>query len=214
MRATDSVSFITNLIQPSVPSDYKVIDEVCKRDVYKTSKFVKPDSLWLDIGANIGTFALSVLKHGGNVICYEPCPRNIEKLKTLEPHITIEPKAVSTLSTVEKLYIEKKNEWRHTLFPVKGRTCIDVDTIASKELPKCDGIKIDAEGSELDIIYNLAEYPTYLVFEYDGGRWPKKSTYDNLIKFLSKHYDNIKYKSLASDINFFPNGLIVLCWKS
>lgn len=194
---------------PTVSSDFKVIEEVIKRDVYKGSNLIKDNELWLDIGANIGAFTLLALNKGARVICYEPCPRNIEKLQ--HAGLVVNEVAVSNVDGYLNFYLEKNNEWRHTLFKTRGRDVIQVKVINSKDLPDADGIKIDVEGSELDIIYGLRKLPNKLVLEYDGGKHPLKTTYDKFISYLKDNYTYVNYKPIKQDINFFPNGLIIIC---
>lgn len=55
-----------------------------KRNVYEKKKLnflIEKDDIWLDLGANIGTFSLLCFKQDSKVIGFEPKPENYEILK-------------------------------------------------------------------------------------------------------------------------------------
>jgi len=205
-----------DILKPIVKSDYLTCNEIFRKNIYQTNRFFKESETWLDIGANIGAFTLACVNAGVKVYAFEPCPRNIKKLISLQDHInfTLYQSAVSNKYGETQLYLDKSNEWRHTLKPIRGRDSINVKMIDAKDLPEADGIKIDAEGSEVEIIYRLSKLPKYLLFEYDGQHNPKCETYNHIMIYLEKHYRNIHTSStprLEKDINYFPNGITILC---
>jgi FkbM family methyltransferase len=209
LKETDIQSYITKIKVSEIDSDTKVINEIIKRDIYKTKQLIRPDELWLDLGANIGIFSLVVIGLGGRVHAYEPCPRNIKFLETLG--ISFSPVAVSNWNGSTTFYLENKNQWRHTLIKTRGRKTINVNVIDSADLPKCDGIKMDIEGSEIDVIYGLKFFPKYLVLEYDGGHHPLLKDFNKLSEFLKSKYVHVKHQNITSDITWFPNGITVIC---
>src|SRR5690349_1246697 len=58
-------------------SDEDVLKEVIDRHAYRRKKDgfeVELGERWLDLGANIGAFALYCRLHGARAVCYEPEP--------------------------------------------------------------------------------------------------------------------------------------------
>ena len=108
---------------------------------------LKADQLWMDLGANIGTFSLWALAQGCRVICYEPEPDNVIilthnlKLNSFSSGVTsfippyseftIIPCAISSTAGTMDLYICKGpyNKYRHTLYRKRGRESIPVKVL-------------------------------------------------------------------------------------
>lgn len=128
-------------------------------------EFDKPPVI-LDIGANVGAFARWADKRWPNcqIFCFEPNPDNYAmlertlmdlrgaKLNWLYPS----SQAVGAKAGRQTLTEGEFNcgEWSlHT--GKSGRPGIEVDVIAPTDLPKADILKIDAEGSEVDILMGL-----------------------------------------------------------
>jgi len=206
-----SVIDYKKILDLEVPSDHKVYEEIFVRKIYDKSEFIKRGERWLDLGANIGAFSLYCLSKGAIPTAYEPSSRNYEKLNKLS--IVSHRLAVGPVATKSPLYLEKNNQWRHTLIPVQGRDTemVDVIGINDLDLGSYDGIKMDIEGSELEVIYAMETFPKKLIFEYDGGHHKRKETYDSLISHLKTKYISVTAPVLKADINFFPNGLLVRC---
>lgn len=61
--------------------DAEVFDDVVNKNQYRLPDKLPPDSLVIDIGANIGAFAVACLLRGaGTVVCFEPCPLNFQQI--------------------------------------------------------------------------------------------------------------------------------------
>lgn len=205
---SNDTTSITDQLECESKADFATVKEIFHRKIYGTPE---RGERWLDIGGNIGTFALWCRTNGASCISYEPEPRNFHKLEKVADGMCFQM-AVSNYSGKAQLYLERNNTWRHTLHKVRGRESIEVDVIDALDLPECDGIKIDAEGAEIDIIYRLRVFPNKLVVEYDGGHHPLTADYYKFIDYLKQHYDVVKYRNVKGDrINFFPNGLIISC---
>lgn len=206
-----------DILKPTAYTDYVTCNEIFKNNIYKTDRYFKSGETWLDIGANIGAFTLSALQAGCRVVAYEPVERNIAKLRELQSKysFTLKEVAVSDKEGKLPIYLDRKGEWRHTLYKTRGRETREVEVIDAANLEDADGIKIDAEGSEVDIIYRLTKWPKYLLLEYDGEHHKKLVTYNKLIEFLYQHYDKVDVSNPppanAERINFFPNGITILC---
>jgi FkbM family methyltransferase len=149
------------------PNDslYLFINEIY--EPYETeliSSIIKPGSVVLDIGANIGYHTLLFAKlvgQSGKVFAFEPDPANfrlLEKNVSVNgyPNVALEQKAVSNRNEKKKLYLHESNPMMHTIFKSQQRSGLDsveIDTISldnyfSNYGGKIDFIKMDIEGSE------------------------------------------------------------------
>jgi FkbM family methyltransferase len=149
------------------PNDslYLFINEVY--EPYETeliSSIIKPGSVVLDIGANIGYHTLLFAKlvgQSGKVFAFEPSPAN---LRLLEKNVSIngysnvilEQKAVSNRNEKKRLYSNESNPMLDTIYKSQKRSNLDsveIDTISLVYYfcnygGKIDFIKMDIEGSE------------------------------------------------------------------
>ena len=120
---------------------------------------VKPKTI-LDIGANIGAFALRAHQEWpkAKVICYEPMPFNLKALKSNvdSEWCQVEPFAVRASAGFSDIYIG--DMFVTGGFQKKHRQTerkISVECLAASNLPSAELIKIDTEGCELEILENL-----------------------------------------------------------
>lgn len=132
----------------------------------------------LDIGSNIGAFAIWSLKrfNPSNIYCYEPLKRhfnllqqNIKALPETPTNITLINKAVE--SPFNKLYLGKKSTASSSFYDLKGQLeeYEEVENILAKELPECGILKVDTEGCEVDIItkyLHTHNRPILILFEF------------------------------------------------
>lgn len=111
----------------------------------------------LDIGANVGAFATWAARRwpGADITCYEPNPDNFELLCKNVSAVCINAAVWS--SEGEKFLFEGHSnsgecslfrDWRDKEY---GHM---VKTVAAHDLPPCDVLKIDTEGSESAILNN------------------------------------------------------------
>lgn len=205
-------------LKPSNRTDWLTINEIFKKDIYKTKHLVCSGEHWVDIGANIGAFTFKTLLMGASrVDAYEPCERNYSKIKVniQDGRLFLHKMAVSDYDTEDgTLYIEKNGQWRHTIQrPIRGREQEKIKIIDASQLPLCDGMKLDCEGSEKAIIYRISDrLPNKLVLEYDGGYHPKLKDYNEFISFLKSKYMHVKAPILKRDLDsHFPNGISIQC---
>ena len=116
------------------------------------SKYIKPDSIILDIGANIGLFALHVLPYAKRIVCVEPTPQHMEIQKQLLPLTEHEQSALNVYTGKARFRTEPVNTTMNTLR--EGSDSYEVDCVTLKDLcskyglPVVDFCKIDIEGSE------------------------------------------------------------------
>lgn len=118
-----------------------------------------PDTI-LDIGANVGAFALRAHQQwpAAKVICYEPMPFNLEQLRlqVSEQWCQVVPCAVRASAGEDNIFI---GDMFVTGGFVKGtrqtNQTIRVNCVAASELPSAALVKIDTEGSEVEILRHL-----------------------------------------------------------
>lgn len=150
--------------------NYSTFWEIFVKEEYliKGKNIVDKGDYVLDIGANFGFFALYALENGADKIyCVEPFPAAFENIDTLSKNLNIVPinKAVSSKS--EDLYMSINPDCSATnclsdyndIFNNNGEKIL-VNTININDLidsidSYIDLLKIDCEGSELDIFESI-----------------------------------------------------------
>jgi FkbM family methyltransferase len=139
---------------------------------------IPEDSVVLDVGGNIGTFARYAFERGaGKVISVEPDPENFRLLTKnvkgfshnnsmlIHAAATFEP-----MKTIELYVNGKTNKALHSTVPVRGRESITVPActlawLLSQEKPSV--VKIDVEGAEYDLLKTkLPKFVEHLAVEW------------------------------------------------
>lgn len=120
----------------------------------------------LDIGANVGSFAAWALARwpGCHVHCYEPLPDNFALLKSnlhdVEgTSVTLHNFAVGDPS-LKQLYLGRNNCGEASFYELGEQAAItvEVETKPPSILPKAAILKIDTEGSEIDILVRMESF--------------------------------------------------------
>ncbi len=131
---------------------------------------LKKNMLVIDIGANIGYYALIEAKAGAKVIAFEPTPKNIEILKKnieinkFENQILVSDKAISDKKGTEKLYLGFSNSG-NSMIPLNENhiliKSVTLDEYLSKQnIKKVDIIRMDIEGGELKAVKGMEKLLT------------------------------------------------------
>ena len=135
---------------------------------------IRPKNNVVDVGANIGLHTITMaraLKGDGSVYSFEPMPRTADLLE-----VNVKINGLSSLVRVRKTALSRNGGNRplylghtsghHSLFPLAELAIMDdssievqVETLDSAltKVGRIDLIKIDAEGSELDVIFGGAK---------------------------------------------------------
>jgi FkbM family methyltransferase len=122
-----------------------------------------PGPVIVDIGANIGSFALWAVGRwpGCQLHCYEPLPANFDLLRQNLAHlppasVSLHPFAIGHPGR-RRLFLGKNNCGEASFFNLgeQASTHVDVDARAPDVLPRPHILKIDAEGSEIEILSGL-----------------------------------------------------------
>lgn len=158
-----------------------------EHDIYKDF-ITENDKIILDIGANVGMFALHVSPWAEKIVCVEPTPEHMkiqkeilinvpavsyaiekeEPFATENPEIINEQAALSDYTGKAKFYWCGINTTMNSLQDRGDRT-FDVDTITLKDLcekhglTKVDFCKIDIEGSEWQAITKETLQPVFQI---------------------------------------------------
>lgn len=154
---------VSYLARPIHPDHCKNVLEGC----YDVPWWPEKPPVILDIGANIGAFTRWAVKRwpGCIVHAYEPQPDNFKLLEqTAKDTDTINcihlyQQAVYNSAGKKLLFNPAYNCGEFSFFrqgtdrPVNGE--IEVETIAARDLPKADILKLDCEGSEGAILADL-----------------------------------------------------------
>jgi FkbM family methyltransferase len=138
-----------------------------------------PGPVVLDIGANIGAFALWALDRwpGCRLHCYEPLPSNFELLERnlahrLGPAVSLYPFAIGDPART-RLFLGRNNCGEASFFDLgeQSSESVEVVTRPPSVLPEAQVIKIDAEGCEVEILSGLAAiHFDVVLLEYHAER--------------------------------------------
>lgn len=151
--------------------DLPIIDEVFIHRVYdKALNRIARDDQVIDIGANIGVFAIAAAARGARVICFEPLHDNFDallsniRLNGLEDRMFAHRVAVAGSPGEIELHVIGARG-ASTAFPSIHPTWSarpDVRTMRAEcttledifrvnSIERCDCLKVDCEGAEYDI---------------------------------------------------------------
>jgi len=151
--------------------DRAIIIETNLRKVYNPRGFgIRSKDIVVDIGAQIGTFAIFAAKSAtdGRVIAFEPEDNNysllLENIKlNNRQNITTSNRAVAAKTGNGRLCITYGNTGGHSMFMRSKRRNEAIvvkaislpDVFINYHLSHIDFLKIDAEGAEYDILFHL-----------------------------------------------------------
>lgn len=132
-------------------------------------KVVKQGDVVLDLGANIGYYALLAARlvgEKGIVYAFEPEPTNysllLKNIELNEYHnIVPVQKAVSNITGMVRLFLDEKDAGAHTIYqPEANRESVEIQSVAldkffeDKKHP-IDVIKMDIEGAEMSALSGM-----------------------------------------------------------
>jgi len=141
------------------------------RSTQLLKQFLKPGMTVVDIGGNLGYYALleaQMVGNSGRVIAIEPVAANFAQLsKNVAANgyrnTILHNLAIGPSNGIATMYIGKKSNW-HSLHPVPWEAreiTVRVSTLdavlAEHHLHSVDLIRMDVEGYEVEVIHGMAE---------------------------------------------------------
>lgn len=182
-------------------TDRESIREVVTEKCYTTPGFdVMPGEKWLDLGANIGAFALYCRLRGATAVCYEPDPECFKILLMNAVGCECVQAAVSATTFPDvsfRVSPKPHNHWRGTLLPAQGYQ--EQGTVPNNWAGNLvgeffDGVKMDIEGSEGPILDQwLLPRCQKLVLEYHTSREPNVYNLERRLKRIKNKFHNVVY---------------------
>jgi FkbM family methyltransferase len=165
------------------------VKEIFQNQGYAVPYFMRdPEkAVIVDIGANVGLFALYMgfILPDAEIHCYEPAPASLELLKrniSGKPRVRIHPYGLSDKKATLPFYIHSINTGMNSYRPssdtnIRGMIQSEV-AHAGEEFDKrgfghVDILKIDTEGSEVNILAALEPYLPlvhYVLLEYHSEK--------------------------------------------
>jgi FkbM family methyltransferase len=157
---------VVNIVQEEEkPVVRKLLDELYTNDV-----------VW-DIGANIGTFSciMGISLNGGQIICFEPYPPNIDSLEKNLKKNSIDAKIIpvalsdtDNTTSFHAIYADEAGTQQGSIASnyadvddIKETVEVNCTTgdqlVSEDEVPIPDVVKIDVEGAGVEVIDGMVE---------------------------------------------------------
>lgn len=206
-------------------SDEKTFNEVIVNNTYQKKDFkIKKGEHWIDLGGNVGAFAVLALSKGATVDIYEPDPfscKMIEKnLKVNDYDANIYQKAVVANDKKKMtMYVgNNMNVWRNSLYKNWGNEKFTIDCVHYENVITKDSIvKMDIEGAEMAILESMQEFPKKMVYEWSFDIDPSLTRYRDILKKMKKRYKSIRGTEFNLDFvewqkSWFPPCANVYCY--
>jgi len=178
-----------------------------KKEIEILRQYSTPNTVFLDVGANIGSYSTLLMDKVKNIYAFEPHPLTAKQCKMNFLLNNYDEKQVIQLAlndTCGEVYFtDNKTQTSINKISHESRDCFKVtsdtlDTFANKHLDKDSNyiVKIDTEGFEYNVLKGgetfFKEYNVdCIVFECFGG--PDSSVF--------KMFQNYGYKTLKIDSN-------------
>lgn len=212
-------------------SDEQAAEEVLVKKAYTRKghgptgfKFdVLPGERWLDLGANIGAFAVYCRARGATAVCFEPEPGCFKLLQKNAAGFRCYQLAVTASHEKQLAFCKSKNpenNYRGTVLPVENYIGVEpVNNLYAGELEgytgsvngnSFDGIKMDIEGAEGEILDNwLLPRTKKLVMEYHTSRDTSLVNLARRLGHLLDRFHTVKIpqlflRAIEGDLKGFP----------
>lgn len=176
---------------------------------YKKFNFFIEDRV-LDLGGNIGMFALYSYNKVKEIVSFEPDKSNIElyEKNMVDNNIKnckVMPYAVVGNYDKERMfYLNEKNMGAHSLY-IRGKRksvvvpCMNINKILKEG--NFNKIKMDIEGGEYEILTNIESFKGIeeISMEYHFFISGAKERFNTFLELLNFHYRNVDSKNTLED---------------
>jgi FkbM family methyltransferase len=186
-------------------SDERVLEEVITKATYRRVRMgfdVYPGETWLDLGANIGAFALYCKLRGATAVCYEPDPdcfallaRNVPEFEKYRTAVTAQAAATIPFWRGRA----PTDHYRATAYPTPSLPRHPLGELPNRHGAfltglTFDGVKMDIEGSEAGLL-DAGFIPSCqkLVLEYHLSRDPSMANLQRRLDWLRRRFRNVAY---------------------
>jgi FkbM family methyltransferase len=187
----------------SISGDERIIAEVIESACYRRVRDgfdVERGETWLDLGANIGAFGVYCKSRGARAHCYEPEAECFKLLKKNVGAWAVNAAVTHLRDDCIAFYTSPRaTHARGTILPVHGYG--SHGTVPNRYagyvagvLGRVDGIKMDIEGSEFEILDKwLLPKSDKLVLEYHTSRDPSVENLERRIAAIQQRYKHVRY---------------------
>ena len=114
----------------------------------------QPKRVFVDVGANIGRWALHFHEDYDRVFCFEPAYYNLECLKRNTEHQTnihLREYGLGIKKHKASLTVTKPGELACTLATEDENGDVEIQRLDDQNIPDCDLLKVDVEGYETEV---------------------------------------------------------------
>jgi FkbM family methyltransferase len=185
----------------------------------------QPGERWLELGANIGAFTVNASAHGAHVTAYEPVPENAALLRAniavnnYKDRATVNEAAVTWSGEAVPFYIpsSERNHYRCSVFSQRDWQRVDVKftRFESIDLDSFDGIKMDMEGAEIEILEKVKTWGRVkkLAFAYHFKNDPSVPRFNAILGRLRNSFKVTAPTMRGEIFRGFPDDKHVFCQK-
>jgi FkbM family methyltransferase len=175
---------------------------------------LEPGMHAVDVGANIGYYALLFSAHvgtAGKVTCLEPDPDNLRELvQNVElnglSHVDVLPLAAGREDTTLRL----KRGLNATVRREGGDQAISVKPLDGLDLGRVDFIKIDVEGFECDVLHGatrlIDQHRPSLFVEVHPDLLPSRTDLRWILEFLRTRYQSVEAHRQAHPVSLLAKA--------
>ncbi len=193
----------------NLDTERQIVDSVFLRKEYQNKglEIAKEDTV-LDLGGNVGAFALSCYREAKRVVTVEPERVNFGFiLKNISQNkagniLPINSAVVGNQDKTRKLYLGKVPYYYSFLVKNNRKpvdvACVNINGLLAKHRPT--KLKVDIEGSEWETLTSISNFRevSQIVFEYNFDmngdlKKPKFSRFSVLVEHLSLHGFNVEH---------------------
>ncbi len=160
---------------------------------FLVSRF-KPGQVFVDVGANVGGYAVRAAAKGMKVFAFEPNPNNFQLLKRNAEinHVSLDQLQYALGPANGEARLEL-NGGQSRISPDEG-IAIEMRTLDSFSLPAVNLVKIDVESYELEVLQGARRtlrehHPTLMVEMHDWAGAMKEAALFALLTELGYHFE-------------------------